>query len=146
MKSPLLLLALFCAGSRAADATADDDDDQAASELETALNVFKSAAEIEDLVVNYANLVRKHGSAAALFGQYNRFQDASKSGEQALGHQEVRAMLKDIGLGNMAIRGEMANLATRVLDASGDGKVSAFPRKPARHIWLTLPRERTRLR
>ena len=64
-------------------------------------------------------------SSSKLFEHYNRFKDASKqTGEQALGTQEVRQILKDIGLANFALRGQLAAAAISVCDSDGDGKVS----------------------
>ena len=104
------------------DPPSHTDDETGLKELEGAL---LSDTEVEDLIVSYAKMRQKHVTKSALFTQYNRFQDASKeTGEQGLGNQEVRALLKDLGLGNLALRGEMAKLAISATDASGDGKVS----------------------
>lgn len=80
----------------------------------------------DPLIVSFAALRKKHSTIHNLFEAYNRFHDGSKKdgGAQALGNQEVRALLKDVGLGNLAVRGELASLAIRVADSSGDGKVS----------------------
>ena len=107
-----LLVALLALSSVHAG---DDDDEQEAAALEAG---FLSAAETEDLLINFAALRKKHGDISTLFSAFNRFKDESKQGEQALGYQEVRALLKDLGLGNMAVRHEMANLATKVTDSS----------------------------
>lgn len=119
----ILLLAVGgnCAASAEQAADVDDTDDDALA-LAAAL---PAPEESDEIFAKFKALRTKHGSIASLFAAYNRFQDRSKSdGVQALGNQEVRALLKDIGLGNLAIRGELAKLAIRAMDASGDGRVS----------------------
>ena len=114
----LLLFNLY--GQTRADPEEDSDD-----EARTLAEQLPSLEESDKLIDNFKALRKKHGTDEALFAAYNRFTDASKAdGEQALGYQEVRALLKDVGLGNYAIRGELAKLAIRGVDSSGDGRVS----------------------
>lgn len=97
--------------------------DTAVQELEAAL---LSGAEVEGVLTELAALVKKHDhDAGRVFAAYNRFHDTKKSGgEQALGNQEMRALLKDLGVGNIALRGALAEMATKLLDSGGDGRVS----------------------
>ena len=102
----------------------NEDDDSAVSSLEASI---PSIEQSEALVTNFKRILHeKHGgSAAQLFAAYNRFLDASKSdGEQALGNQEVRQLLKDIEIGNVAIRGEIANILILIVDSSGDARLN----------------------
>ena len=118
-----LMVLLLGLGAHAEDVVEADDDDSEAQALASAL---PSPDESEKMLDNFKALRKKHGSVASLFAAYNRFHDGSKAdgGVQALGNQEVRQLLKDIGLGNLAIRGELAKLAIRAIDSSGDGKIS----------------------
>jgi hypothetical protein len=83
------------------------------------------AAELEQWLLGFNALRSKHGDdSSAIFAAYNRFHDTKKSNEQALGLQEMRALLKDIGVGNMVLRTAMVEIAFVLLDSSGDGRVS----------------------
>ena len=116
-----LALALALLGVFSARAE-DDSDDRDANGL---VSSMPSVEEAEEMFVAFAALRRQHGSPKALFDHYNRFQDASKeTGEQGLGNQEMRQLLKDVGLGNLIVRGELANLAIKLTDSSADGRVS----------------------
>lgn len=108
----LALLSLALAGR------ADDEVDA----LDAALSGESSSVEAH--LLSFARLRAKFGTAQALFDHYNRFRDVSKStGEQALGTLEVRALLKDVGLGSLVLGGELAGAAIAATDSSGDGKV-----------------------
>jgi hypothetical protein len=117
-----LALLIACSLVMAGASDADDSDEDASSLADSVLSL-----DPEPLMVSFSSLLHtKHGGdVSKLFSAYNRFHDASKvDGEQALGNQEVRALLKDVGLGNLAVRGELASLAIRIADSSGDGRVS----------------------
>ena len=98
-------------------------EDVAINEVEDAL---PSAQEVEQHLLASAKIMRQHGGEASkVFASYNRFIDTKKSdGVQTLGNQEVRALLKDVGIGNVALRGAIAEIATLLLDSSGDSRVS----------------------
>ncbi len=114
------------------------------SELAAAL---PSADEAERLFLSFARLLGRRGGAAGnaeatkrLFDRFNRFTDArvtaSGGAEQQLGPQEVRALLKEVGLGNVLVRGELAGAAIRALDSDGDGRVSLAELRTALDVAL----------
>ena len=95
-------------------------------EGEALVSSLPAAAEAETLFLAFAKILHTHGgNATRLFDKYNRFHDTKHSGgEQALGVMEVRELFKDIGLGNLLLRGELAKIAIVLLDSSGDRRVS----------------------
>ena len=100
-----------------------EDAELSETDLDALKSALPSAAETEAWVVAFARLQHQYGDK--LFDRYNRFHDTGKSsGQQALGVQEVRALLKEIGIGNFALRGELASLVIRISDADGDGRIS----------------------
>ena len=108
-----------CAGD-ADDVVPDDSEGPALKALLLAVNGANIAESAAALLFKTFD-----GSSRRLFEHYNRFKDVSKkTGEQALGTQEVRELLKDIGLANFALRGQLATAAISVCDSDGDGKVS----------------------
>lgn len=85
-----------------------------------------TAAETDAAILALAALKKKHaGSNKKIFEAYNRFHDTKHSGgEQALGMQEIRSLLKDLGIGNYALRTPISELTISLLDSDGDGRVS----------------------
>ena len=120
------LCVLSLAWRAAADDTRIAAEDGYVTALEDALTFDDDAANKH--VVAFVELYASHNhNTLALFAHYNKWtgvlEKDGRDGEQALGKQEVRALLKDIGLGNVLLRGELAALAIRLVDSSGDGKV-----------------------
>ena len=111
---------LACALSDEAESVSEDADGPELEASLLSLDVAKVAEASAELLNG-----RFGGSSSALFNHYNRWKDASKkTGEQALGNQEVRQLLKDIGLANFALRGQLATALIALSDSDGDGKVS----------------------
>jgi hypothetical protein len=123
---------VVCVGLHFIANAENDDSDASAADLVSSL---PKPSEAEHMVQRFVAMWREHRDAEGLFNAYNRFTDTKRSGgEQALGNQEVRQLLKDVGLGNMAIRGELASLLIRVLDVDGDSRIELNELKAAMDV------------
>ena len=101
----------------------EEDFDDDATELD---EVLPSAAEAKTLLHNFAAIFSKHGrDASRLFVAYNSKVDATDNGMQHLNKQELRVLMRDIGVvGTRLLRAELVEAAIALLDSSGDRKVS----------------------
>ena len=130
----VVILLLLATARGSAEPEADDGASDASLEAQ-ANEVTMSVAEVENVFLSFATLLRGHkNEASALFAKYNTWKDANADGDQALGTQEVRALLKDIGVGKpqaLVLRGVVADAVINILDSSGDGKVSESEISPA---------------
>ena len=127
MAASRLVLLFFLLASTPIASASPHDEHEAAEAPEEYDDNMPSAAELEKWLLGFNAIRHKHkDDAHAIFEAYNRFKDTgkSKSGVQALGLQEMRAFLKDVGVGDVVLRTALVEVAFVALDSSGDGRVS----------------------
>ena len=124
MRGSLMICVALALASSAAAVAHDAEETAAAVSNDDYDANMPSADDLERWLVGFNALRHKHGdSHSAIFEAYNRFKDTAKSsrGEQALGLQEMRALLKDVGVGNMVLRTALVEVAFAVLPRADSG-------------------------